>query len=60
MYDVLDKSGSLFIHLAMQDDVCIGYSMNLVANHLHYADLKYSQNDVLLSKRFRAVGLDYV
>ena len=54
LYDALDQSGSLFIYLAMQGDVCIGYSMNLVANHLHYADLKYSQNDVLfIKKEFR-------
>ena len=60
MYDALDQSGSLFIYLAMQGDVCIGYSMNLVANHLHYADLKYSQNDVLfIKKEFRGgrIGL---
>ena len=60
MYDVLDKSGSLFIYLAMQGDVCIGYSMNLVTNHLHYADLKYTQNDVLfIKKEFRGgrIGL---
>ena len=60
LYDALDQSGSLFIYLAMQGDVCIGYSMNLVANHLHYADLKYSQNDVLfIKKEFRGgrIGL---
>tara|TARA_R100000353_G_scaffold22395_1_gene19833 strand:+ start:414 stop:923 length:510 start_codon:yes stop_codon:yes gene_type:complete len=60
MYDALDKSGSLFIYLAMQDDVCIGYSMNLVTNHLHYADLQYCQNDVLfIKKEFRGgrIGL---
>ena len=60
LYDALDESGSLFIYLAMQGDVCIGYSMNLVANHLHYADLKYSQNDVLfIKKEFRGgrIGL---
>ena len=51
MYHVLDDSGALFIYLAMQDDVCIGYSMNLVTNHLHYADLKYAQNDVLFIKK---------
>ena len=51
MYDALDQSGSLFIYLAMQGDVCIGYSMNLVTNHLHYADLKYTQNDVLFIKK---------
>ena len=60
MYDALDQAGSLFIYLAMQGDVCIGYSMNLVTNHLHYADLKYTQNDVLfIKKEFRGgrIGL---
>ena len=60
MYDALDQSGVLFIYLAMQDDVCIGYSMNIVTNHLHYADLRYSQNDVLfIKKEFRGgrIGL---
>ena len=60
MYEAIDQSGLLFIHLAMQGDVCIGYSMNLVTNHLHYADLKYSQNDVLfIKKEFRGgrIGL---
>ena len=60
MYEAIDQSGLLFIHLAMQGDVCIGYSMNLVTNHLHYANLKYSQNDVLfIKKEFRGgrIGL---
>tara|TARA_R100000458_G_C8157315_1_gene162794 strand:- start:17 stop:526 length:510 start_codon:yes stop_codon:yes gene_type:complete len=60
MYEALDQSGVLFIYLAMQDDVCIGYSMNIVTNHLHYADLRYSQNDVLfIKKEFRGgrIGL---
>ena len=60
LYDTMNATGWLFIYLAMQGDVCIGYSMNLVANHLHYADLKYSQNDVLfIKKEFRGgrIGL---
>ena len=60
MYDAFKNAGALFIYLAMQDDVCIGYSMNVTTNHLHDADLKYCQNDVLfIKKEFRGsrIGL---
>ena len=60
MYETVDRNGCLFIYLAMQGDVCIGYSMNIMMNHLHYADLKYCQNDVLfIKKEFRGgrIGL---
>lgn len=50
-YHAVDKIGWLFIYLAMQDDVCIGYSMNIMMHHLHYADLKVCQNDVLFVKK---------
>ena len=33
MYESVDKNGFLFIYLAMQDDVCIGYSMNIIMHH---------------------------
>ncbi len=51
MYESVDKNGFLFIYLAMQDDVCIGYSMNIIMHHFHYADLKITQNDVLFVKK---------
>ena len=51
MYHALKDAGSLFIYVAMHGNVCIGYSMNFVTNHLHYADLKYCQNDVLFIKK---------
>jgi GNAT superfamily N-acetyltransferase len=50
-YHSVDKLGWLFIYLAMQDDVCIGYSMNIMMHHLHYADLRVCQNDVLFVKK---------
>ena len=50
-YHAVDKIGWLFIYLAMQDDVCIGYSMNIMMHHLHYADLRICQNDVLFVKK---------
>ncbi len=51
LYEALDKKQILFVYLAMQDNVCIGYSLNIVINHLHYADLFYAQNDVLFVKK---------
>lgn len=51
MYEAVDKAGFLFIYLAMQDGICIGYSMNIIMHHLHYADLKVTQNDVLFVKK---------
>ena len=60
MYESVDKNGFLFIYLAMQGDVCIGYSMNIIMHHFHYADLRVTQNDVLfIKKEFRGgrIGL---
>ena len=51
MYESVDQNGFLFIYLAMQDDVCIGYSMNIIMHHFHYADLRVAQNDVLFVKK---------
>mgnify|MGYP003141242438 CR=1 FL=1 len=55
LYETTAQSNSLFIYVAMQDNVCIGYSMNFVSNHFHYADLIVTQNDVLfVKKEFRS------
>ena len=51
LYDQMDATGWLYIYLAMQGDVCIGYSMNIMMYHLHYADLRIAQNDVLFVKK---------
>ena len=51
MYEALNSTGWLFIYVAMQDDVCIGYSMNIMMHHLHYADLRIAQNDILFVKK---------
>ena len=51
MYESVDKNGFLFIYLAMQDDVCIGYSMNIIMHHFHYADLKLPKMTFCLSKK---------
>ena len=51
MYYATEKVGALFIQVAVQRNVFIGYSINFVSNHFHYADLKYCQNDVLFIKK---------
>ena len=51
LYEALDATGWLFIYVAMQGDVCIGYSMNIMIHHLHYADLRIAQNDILFVKK---------
>ena len=51
LYDQMDATGWLYIYIAMQDNVCIGYSMNIMMHHLHYADLRIAQNDVLFVKK---------
>jgi len=60
MYYSLEEIGALFLHVATQGDEFIGYSINIVQHHLHYADLNYCQNDVLfIKKEFRGgrIGL---
>ena len=59
-YRKSEEMGTIFILSARQNDVLIGYSVNFVSNHLHYADLKFAQNDLLfISKEHRGgrVGL---
>ena len=51
MYEAVDRNGFLFIYVAMQNDVCIGYSMNIIMHHFHYADLRITQNDILFVKK---------
>ena len=51
LYEALNSTGWLFVYVAMRDDVCIGYSMNIMMHHLHYADLRIAQNDVLFVKK---------
>ena len=51
LYEELNDKQALFVYLAMRDNVCIGYSLNLITSHLHYADLMYALNDVLFVKK---------
>ena len=49
-YYAVEEAGALFVHVAIQADEIIGYSVNFVQHHFHYADMKYCQNDVLFVK----------
>lgn len=62
-YRKSEEMGTIFILSAKQDDKLIGYSVNFVTNHLHYADLKLAQNDLLfISKEHRGgrIGLKLI
>ncbi len=53
-YMFLEESGNSYSYFVYDDDKIIGYSINLISNHLHYADLLYANNDVLfLHKDYR-------
>ena len=59
-YRKSEEMGSIFILSARQDNVLIGYSVNFVTNHLHYADLKLAQNDLLFIKKYLGVEINNV
>lgn len=47
-YLAIDDAGKLIVVIAYNsDDTIIGYSVDIVNNHLHHKDLKYAVNDVL-------------
>ena len=51
VYYKAEELGTMFMFLAMKGDECLGYSLNFVINHLHYADLDYCQNDILFVQK---------
>ena len=62
-YRKMESARQIFILSARQNDVLIGYSVNFVTNHLHYADLRIAQNDLLfISKEHRGgrIGLKLI
>jgi len=53
-YQALEASGALLSLVAYVDDAIVGYSVNIVSPHLHYADLLCAHNDVLfVAKEYR-------
>ena len=58
VYHKAEDLGTLFTFLAKKEGKCVGYSSNMIGNHLHYADLLYCQNDLLfVSKEHRGGSL---
>ncbi len=55
IYERIEAAGNLFCLMAYDGDELIGYSVNTLANNLHYASLLMCQNDVLyIAKAHRA------
>ena len=50
-YRKMESARQIFILSARQHDVLIGYSVNFVTNHLHYADLRIAQTICCLSAK---------
>lgn len=46
-YRAVDKAGNLIGLGLFDDDKIVGYSIFIITNALHYADLKMAQNDIL-------------
>lgn len=47
VYHLMQEAGTLFALGARVDGLLVGYSASFIADHLHYASLRYAQNDVL-------------
>lgn len=62
-YRTLEANGTLLILGAFDGDRVVGYSVNIVTNHLHYADLTVCNNDLLFvteDKRCGRLGLQLI
>lgn len=58
-YRAAEAARQTIVLAAYDDGALVGYSVNFVVNHLHYADLKVCSNDVLFvskSARQGAIG----
>lgn len=57
-YLALEATGQFFALAAWDGDDLVGYSGNFIGQHLHYAGLRYANNDVLfVAKGHRATPL---
>lgn len=57
-YDMLETTGQLLNLFAYSDGKLVGYSINIVKQHLHYSTLPVCYNDVLfLHKDYRDTPL---
>lgn len=57
-YQALEAAGALLSLVAYVGEEIVGYSVNIVSPHLHYADLLCAHNDVLfVAKAYRESSL---
>lgn len=57
-YGALESSGKLFTLCAHEGGSLIGYSVNFIANHIHYSDLLVATNDALyIAPEYRRGGI---
>jgi predicted GNAT superfamily acetyltransferase len=62
-YRAAEANGMLLILAAFEGEKVVGYSVNVVTNHLHYADLITCSNDLLFvteGKRNGRLGLQLI
>ena len=50
-YLALEASQEIFVLALYKDDEIIGYSVNFLSHHIHYAKLKVCSNDLLFVKK---------
>ncbi len=46
-YETAERTGNMFSLFAYYEGQIVGYSVNFIVNHLHYADLVIGMNDLL-------------
>ncbi|MEC5161710.1 MULTISPECIES: GNAT family N-acetyltransferase [unclassified Janthinobacterium] len=57
-YQALEAAGVLVGLVAYDGDAMVGYSVNIITPHLHYADLMCAHNDVLfVASKYRDTPL---
>lgn len=57
-YKFLEDTGGLLTLCAYVEDKMVGYSCNIITNHLHYSDLKTGYNDLIfIHKDYRNTPL---
>lgn len=57
-FKAIEQSGNLLSLFAMKNDKVIGYSVNIISQHLHYKELTTAYNDLLyLDRDYRKTSL---
>lgn len=56
-YDTLEERGAMLSLGAYEGDEIVGYSVNIIARNLHYADVMMCQNDVLFLREDKREGM---